>query len=114
MPCAFQEDEAPPRKKGKASAQTKQSRKKPPVPQKDKVTAARRGKQNLSGAFRRSQLIVTVGECIALTDDVEDVEAEVLQVNNSTAASFLLNCAKAAPAQPAHDSSTSIEILPTE
>ena len=114
VPRASEEDDDQPRKKGKASAVAKQSRKKPPVPRKGKVTVARRGKQNLSGAFRRSRLTVTGGECIALTNDVQDVEAEVLQVNDSTTASLLLNCAKAAPAEPARDSSTSVEILPTE
>ena len=114
VPRAFEEDDDQPRKKGKASAVAKQSRKKPPVPQKDKVTAACRGKQNLSGTFRRSRLTVAGGECIALTDDVQLVEAEVLQVDDSTTASLLLNCAKAAPVKPARDSSTSVEILPTE
>ena len=68
----------------------------------------------MSGAFKRSRLTVAGGECIALTDDVQDVEAEVLQVDDSTVASLLLNCAKAAPAEPARDSSTTSEILPTE
>ena len=114
VPRASEEDDDQPRKKGKASAVAKQSRKKPPVLQKDKVTTAHRGKQNLSGAFRRSRLTIAGGECIALTDDVQDVEAEVLQVDDSTAASLLLNCTKVAPAEPARDSSTSVETLPTE